>query len=224
MQLTIVSATTAEIKPLLDHLQKEWKFLNMMSFIKKETNLHPLVTGVGSMQMAFNLARFQSLQKSDLIIHFGISGSFDENLQPGKLCEVVNERYGDLGAENGDGQLLNAYELQIADPDRYPFEKGMVVKRLKTPVTGLQACSGLTVNTVTGSSNTLTIRKSLGAQVESMEGIGLFYACRALDVPFVSIRSISNMVEIRNRNNWKMEEAIHQLNQFAIGYLESLVR
>jgi futalosine hydrolase len=45
-----------------------------------------------------------------------------------------------------------------------------------------------------------------------MEGAAVFYACLYAGVPFAQVRSISNWVEPRNRANWKLDEAISNLN------------
>jgi futalosine hydrolase len=45
-----------------------------------------------------------------------------------------------------------------------------------------------------------------------MEGAPFFYVCLKERVPFMSLRSISNYVEDRNKENWKMKDAIESLN------------
>ncbi len=222
MHLTIVSATTHEINPLLLHLKHEWRFLNMMSFVKRELSIHPLVAGVGSMSMAFSLARFQQLQKSDLIMHVGISGCYDFHAEIGELCEVRSERWGDLGAEDHDGRFLSTHELNLSDPDRFPFEKGIITTHKEVPPTQLKSLDGMTVNCCSGTEHTIEVRRRMNAPIESMEGIGVFYACRIMDIPFLSVRGISNHVTPRNKAMWNIDLAIRKLNAFTIDYIESL--
>jgi futalosine hydrolase len=52
-----------------------------------------------------------------------------------------------------------------------------------------------------------------------MEGAAFFYACLLAEVSFVEVRSISNYVEKRNRDNWKMTEAITNLNAVLQGMI-----
>jgi futalosine hydrolase len=40
------------------------------------------------------------------------------------------------------------------------------------------------------------------------------------EVPFAQIRAVSNLVERRNRDAWKMEEAIVNLNATALRFLD----
>ena len=48
-------------------------------------------------------------------------------------------------------------------------------------------------------------------QVESMEGAAFMSACLIHKVPFAQVRAVSNLVERRNRDAWKMAEAIRNL-------------
>ena len=49
-------------------------------------------------------------------------------------------------------------------------------------------------------------------QVESMEGAAFMSACLMHKVQFAQIRAVSNIVERRNREAWKMAEAIRNLS------------
>ena len=45
-----------------------------------------------------------------------------------------------------------------------------------------------------------------------MEGASVFKVCEEFNVPCIQIRSISNKVEERNKNNWDLDLAIRNLN------------
>ena len=47
-----------------------------------------------------------------------------------------------------------------------------------------------------------------------------FQTCLTEGVAFTQIRAISNFVEPRNRENWKMQEAIQNLNEVLIELFE----
>ena len=53
-----------------------------------------------------------------------------------------------------------------------------------------------------------------------MEGAAFFQACMTEGVAFSEIRAISNYVEPRNRDNWKIAEAIENLNKTLIELFE----
>ena len=49
--------------------------------------------------------------------------------------------------------------------------------------------------------------------IESMEGAAFHYVALLEEVPFIQVRSISNVVGERDKKNWKMDEAISALNK-----------
>jgi futalosine hydrolase len=57
-------------------------------------------------------------------------------------------------------------------------------------------------------------------QIENMEGAAFFYVSLLRHIPFLCFRSISNVVEPRDKANWKMAEAIASLNRSILEWLE----
>ena len=55
-----------------------------------------------------------------------------------------------------------------------------------------------------------------------MEGAAFHYLCLQEQVPFLQLRAISNHVGERNKANWKLKEAIHNLNEKLIGIIKEL--
>jgi futalosine hydrolase len=45
-----------------------------------------------------------------------------------------------------------------------------------------------------------------------MEGAALHYVCLKEKIPFLQVRAISNYITRRDRNAWRMAEAIASLN------------
>jgi futalosine hydrolase len=54
-----------------------------------------------------------------------------------------------------------------------------------------------------------------------MEGAAFMYACLIADVPFAEIRAVSNKVERRNREAWKLKEAVENLADTARRIIEA---
>jgi futalosine hydrolase len=86
----------------------------------------------------------------------------------------------------------------------------------------LPVAHGITLNTVTGTQGNADkiIKKYPEVEIENMEGASFFYVCLKENIPFMSIRSISNYVEDRNKEHWKMDEAIESLNKTVTDLLE----
>jgi futalosine hydrolase len=55
-----------------------------------------------------------------------------------------------------------------------------------------------------------------------MEGAALHYMGRDLNIPFIQIRAVSNYVGERNKAKWEMQEAIYNLNETLLQYLDAL--
>jgi len=81
----------------------------------------------------------------------------------------------------------------------------------------------LSVNKVHGNSSSIEqLQKQFDADLESMEGAAFFQACLIEKIPFLQVRSISNYVESRNRDNWDIPGAIEALNEVLIQLVETL--
>ncbi|MDP4809656.1 MAG: hypothetical protein NWR65_00860, partial [Saprospiraceae bacterium] len=96
----------------------------------------------------------------------------------------------------------------------FPFTEGILINTEASLTKFLTLAHGITLNTVTGTQSKADkiIKKYPDVEIENMEGASFFYVCLKEKIPFMSIRSISNYVEDRNKENWKMLEAIESLN------------
>ena len=77
----------------------------------------------------------------------------------------------------------------------------------------LPSVKAITVNTVTDDRSKIKqLQSKFSADIETMEGAALHYICLQKKIPFLQIRSISNEVGERNKENWKIKEALENLN------------
>jgi futalosine hydrolase len=177
----------------------------------------PLVAGVGSIATAWEMQKWISVNdKPDLAINCGIAGSYKEKIKIGDVVMPVGDCFADAGVEDGNS-FLTLSEAGLTDANMFPFTSGHIlaqneyIDRLKERVMPVRA---ITVNTATGSDAT---REKLIAKfnpdIETMEGAAFFYICSRAKIPFLSLRAISNMVEIRNRHNWDIPLALKNLSE-----------
>ena len=212
MNVLIVAATEFEIGPWLN-----WN----KSHIPRADSL---VTGVGMTATAFTLTKYLQNWKYDLIIQAGVGGSYTEDLGLGDVVFVRSDQFGDAGAEDHD-KYLDLYEMGLLSENQFPFSAKKLINPLEVVSNQivLPQVSGLTVNTVSGSERTIKLRKEkYGCQVESMEGAAFHYVCLQEKVAFAQIRAISNYVTPRDKSRWKMKDAIVNLNEWLINFIESL--
>ena len=167
---------------------------------------------------AFALGKHLATNQYDLAINLGVAGAFDRNIELGEVVEITEDTFAELGAEDGD---------EFIPIDKLGFGKGTYSASANLSdfagSVNLKAASAITVNTVNGNEASIKkITERLNPQIESMEGAAFFYACNKMNVPCIQIRSVSNYVEKRNHDNWKIGPAIKNLNTFAIEFLKQL--
>ncbi|WP_421948319.1 futalosine hydrolase [Phaeodactylibacter xiamenensis] len=225
MNILIVAATPFEIAALRAHLQSAFVQTAEHQFQKGDVKVALLITGVGLPLTGYALGRVLALEEWNLVINAGIAGSLSAKFSPGSVVQVVTERFADLGVEEADGRFTSVHEMGLIEKGQPPFdEQGRMPNQHAQEFDFLPQAHGISVNRVHGSAASIEqLRQQYpDAEIESMEGAAFFYACLMEKVPFLEIRSVSNFVEPRNRDNWKVEEALSALNKTLIELLQSL--
>ena len=157
-----------------------------------------LITGMGMVNTSIQITKELMQNKYDLVINMGVAGSFSKDYVIGDVVEVVEDSFSELGFENGNN---------------FGHFSNFLTKYNVAAKTNLQKVKGITVNTVHGNEQSIAeIVNRLNPDVESMEGAAVFKVCNEFAVPCIQIRAISNNVEKRNKENWNMPLAIHNLN------------
>jgi len=170
-------------------------------------SISTFVAGIGMVNMAINLFNHLKDTTYDHIILAGIAGSFTD-MALCSLVEVTSQQYGDLGVETSNG-FLSLSDIKLVENDEILRNNGHY------PV--LKEVSSISVNSVTGSAKIAEQRKEqFKADIEVMEGIAFSQVCRQLNIDYAEIRCISNYVEERNKDAWRVNEAIAELNEFLI--------
>jgi futalosine hydrolase len=184
-----------------------------------------LVTGVGMVATATWCAYALGRERYDVALNLGVCGTFDRALEPGSVVHVISDQIAELGAEDGDA-FLSLHEMRLLDENEPPFVGGRLVNQappVSATLAGLPAVSGITVNTVHGRDQSIAaVTARLGPQVESMEGAAFMYACLVHGQRFAQVRAISNVVERRNREAWKLAEAVASLGAVSLRMLGEL--
>ena len=212
MKLLIVSATLAEIQ------------IFASTPYQGAHEIDTLVTGVGMMATTYVLAKHLQTNPYDLVLQVGVGGNFNENISLGAVVFISSDRYGDLGTEDHN-EFLDIFQLGLLKPNDTPHSNGLLLTPL-LPIhdkLNLPHANAITVNSVSGSERTIKLREEkYGCDVESMEGAAFHFVCLREKVPFAQVRAISNYVTPRDKSQWKMKEAIINLNNWLIGFIERL--
>ena len=177
----------------------------------------PLITGVGSIATSWAMTKWLSANpKPDLAINAGIAGSYRSEIKIGDVVVPVSDCFADAGIESGEGFRTLA-EAGFEDPDRFPYKAGKITadnKYITLALKHLKPVLAITVNSSTGSQLTIDkLLKKFNPDIETMEGATFFYICTGENLPFLALRSVSNRVEPRNKDNWNIPLALDHLSE-----------
>ncbi|MFC6103637.1 futalosine hydrolase [Olivibacter domesticus] len=195
----LVAATAEEISPFLSMYDREGKALDI------------LITGVGMVSTAFSMGRKLAQSRYDFALNVGIAGAISKEMTLGEVVYVEEDCLAELGAEDDDS-FLTIEDLGFGKSvfRAISGEKNDLKNQLKK-------VTGITVNKVHGNERSISaIKGRLSAHIESMEGAAFYYACEQFELPCAQVRSISNYVEKRNKENWKIGLAVKNLNDWLI--------
>lgn len=218
MKVVISAATSGELMPT-------YLAINPL-YTNESTHLKVLFhqSGVGMLSTAVSLTRMSLKVEPDIIIQIGIAGTFNTSLPLGETVVVDEEILGDMGVQE-DNKWKDIFDLKLTDNNFPPFEKRKLVNPhlLKYNLLKLPEVRAITMNEI--STDVLRIKqliKKYNPVLESMEGAALHYVCRELNIPFIQIKSISNYIGDRDKHNWKLKEAITNVNQTLLKYVDKL--
>ena len=218
MRVIITAATNGEWMPSFQKINPAYAGTNK----RFSVGFHE--SGIGLLASSVSLMKMFVQETPSLIIQVGIAGCFDKKLPLGKVFAVKDDFAGDIGVmENKVWKDL--FDLKLDKPNDAPYEK----KSLPNPwlsqynLLKLPTKKGVTVNTISTDKNKINLYSGrYKATLESMEGAALHYIGRDLNIPFIQIRAVSNYVGERNKAKWNMQEAIYNLNETLLQYLDAL--
>lgn len=179
------------------------------------------VTGIGPVNAGIAAGRLLATQKIAGVVNAGIAGAFaGSGLALGTVCAVETEIQTEFGLLNNEG-LADAKALGFAmgrtadgpvwdrlqlDPERAAKSLGLTLPRSYCRATSL------TVGCVSATpERAALLEKTYSPQLENMEGFSLAWACAQAGVPFLEVRSVSNVVGSRREEDWDINRAMGAL-------------
>jgi futalosine hydrolase len=226
MKILIVSATYLEIEPLLLQFSFEKEInqkLKRYSYNNHEIDV--LVPGVGMTCTAYWMGKTLNSKLYDVAINLGLAGSFDDNLTIGETVHITSDQISELGAEDGES-FLSLIDMDLIEDEDYLLNHGKMKNTIPIQnqvIDSLEKVNGITVNTTHGDDASIQkIQELFQPQVESMEGAAFFYACLLEGITCTQIRTISNKVEKRNKDNWDIPLAVKNLCSTGLQLINTL--
>jgi futalosine hydrolase len=176
-----------------------------------------VVSGIGPAAAAAGTASALALGSFDLVVSAGICGGFFGATQIGDVVVATDLIAADLGADSPEGFLAMS-ALGWAD-DVHTVDTGLVsqvAQAIGEVVTG----PVITVSTVTGTdARAGELAERHGAVAEAMEGWGVLTAALPHGLPVLEVRTVSNVVGIRDTSTWDFPAAFASLTRIGTALL-----
>lgn len=181
-----------------------------------QENIDVLAGGVGPIVSAVRTSHALFKKRYELVINMGIGGGFQDRAEIGSIVVGTEMIAADFGIETPDGfYLAEVFELGLSRITSDARLRKRLINAFR--LAGLKFSPGpiLTVSTVTGTESTAIEMKKREpkATAEAMEGFGVAVAAQIIGIPVIEIRTISNMVGIRDKKRWRINEALESLTQ-----------
>lgn len=168
-----------------------------------------VVAGIGPAAAAAATADALATSRYDVVISAGICGAFPGTASIGDIVIATQIVAADLGADSPEG-FLSASDLEWTSTcfdvpaDLVASVRGKLPAAVAGPV--------LTVSTVTGTHDrACALANRFRPVAEAMEGWGVVEAARRHDLPVVEVRTVSNVVGIRDKATWDIPLALSAL-------------
>ena len=183
-----------------------------------------LVTGVGILNTAVSLTKHLSQQKSDLVIQVGIAGTLNSDIAIGSAVTVFSECLPELGVVE-NAEFKSAFDIGLI-PNSVIYNNGLLINPYTALLEATElplARSGTVMEISTDKNRIARFREKSQMDIESMEGAALHQVCLELNIPFIQIRGISNVVGDRNKKNWQFNEPMVAVKQSVQLLLETVL-
>lgn len=225
MNILLAASFTEEIAETLEYLEKNWTKKTFFEYTKGDVSVITLSMGAGSTNAAFAIARQEAVGEFDYVVNPGVAIAISRTLDINRVYLLEQDCFGDIGLEEADGSFSDQHDLNWVDPNSFPYLKGFIKpKKLYNP-TFLPRCSGITVNRVPGTlSNISAFEKKYHHDIMTLDGAGILYACRMLQLESIQYRVTTRFLEPWQKEMGDIEKALEQLNMRTIDILEKLVQ
>lgn len=182
--------------------------------------------GFGAIASAARAVQLAAVYDPQRIILAGIAGGISEDLQIGQACWFTEVGAYGIGAGSGN-QFRTAHEMGwphiVAADSSSKYSIGDRIQ-LSTPKGSPQPSEGLLLTVCSASADQhdvdLRLDKFPGAVAEDMEGFSVAVAGELCGVPVEIVRGISNTAGDRNKENWRITDALMAASELM---LESLI-
>lgn len=220
--ILIVSSTEFEVKKILQSLDFQYEInKGLKCYLFDNLNVDVLISGIGIPMTTYKLTKALLQKKYDFVINAGICGSFNADFSNGTCVNVIQDEFADLGITNSDNTFLTLFDEGFIGINEDSFTNGKLITNNSFLNCDLPKVIGITVSSTSGNMKQIEQRKEkFNADIETMEGAAVAFVCLSEGIDFIQIRSVSNPVEPRTKENWDISLAINNLKDAIIDILK----
>lgn len=240
MTIVLATATPMEMKAVLTGFNGRGRFGCKLpaqgEWCESPVNGHDCllaVTGIGPVNAAFTLGkivgeRTKGSGRVECVINLGVAGAFDTKQTPkGEACLITREISPEYGLATDSGVDARGIgfpqwrqgednSLENAVWDTVPCNDGSALTTLGLHSPCIPRVTSLSVAGVTGTAERAhMLQNRYNAQLENMEGFALALGCFTAGIPFIELRTVSNLVGSRASEDWDLEAALLSLGKAA---------
>ncbi|MBB5144453.1 futalosine hydrolase [Desulfovibrio intestinalis] len=206
-----------------------WPEMQLWPTRLKTGNALCCITGVGPINAALALGHVLSRAEAEgtpvsAVLNAGLAGAFDLEANPLlSHCLVREEIWPEYGLHDGQSVTAGAFGFPqwqppqgeaVRDKLTLPGVEALAPFGGKCAEDALPHCRSLTVAGVSASfARAADLRGRYKADLENMEGFAVAYACARQGIPCVEVRSVSNKVGPRAREEKDFPGALRSLAQ-----------
>lgn len=212
MKTLIIAATYFEAKHIIENLSFTKK--NDTLFSNNEYNCDILISGVGIPACLFALLSFNNIKEYEFFINIGIAGSFKQDLEIGKVFNVVSDSFEDVFIRQ-NGEKINVFKSNFNQHFYNLINNGRLYNTSDYPnfFHNLTKISGKSVNMP-------ELNTSSNYDIETMEGAAFMLVCKHLKKNFIQLRGISNIIPQTKREDWDMKTPIDNYTKLVLDFLK----
>jgi futalosine hydrolase len=211
-----ISGSISESAPLVSMLlivptQFELQFLSS-SFREQinETDCRMELCGFGIVVSALRTSQLIARYSPKRVLLIGIAGTLNSRFPIGHAFQFSEVECFGIGAGAGD-HYVSAHEMDWRQWPQEPEISGSILLTERSgdnlanqTATLLTCCSA----SATDQDVQWKLKKHPKAVAEDMEGFAVAAACRFAGIPLTIVRGISNRAGDRNKENWRVAEAM----------------
>ncbi len=227
--LLILAAIKPEIEDLVNRFRGKWQN-NQARFTLDENLIDVVLTGVGMINTAHTLSSCLKEGSYQSVWMIGSCGSYREEIQIGDVLIAEEEINGDLGISQSEGwKSPSLFPFAIVERagksfyNRFPCQvpQESIWKDLSFSNFGLTKEKMLSTSTVSGCfSHARLLQERFQAAGENMEGAAAAQVSLLHNLPFLEIRSVSNVAGQRDKSQWNFSLSARHSQEVIISLLE----